>query len=110
MRHTGEEFAEEDEELEMAVSRTKGTGKKPDFAGKISTWAAQVFGRYATRNVVNLDAAQTERYLSGADLSIDYSPVIPAVIVNGCGIGLGTGLLKNGVLKNQLPRHSIFPE
>lgn len=96
------------DEEDAPVRGGGGSNRKAPFNAKLSTWAAQLFGRFATRNVVHLDAEQTEKYLLGSDLPLGATGAVSVVIVCGRGVYLGTGLLKDGVLKNQLPRHSIL--
>jgi len=76
---------------------------------KLTTSAIQVFGKYATKNVVNL--TQKEKvvdYLKGLNLKLDEEERGGAkdgqVIVKSGNDIIGSGLLKGNVLKNQIPK------
>jgi NOL1/NOP2/fmu family ribosome biogenesis protein len=73
---------------------------------KLTTAAIQVFGRYATRNVVNLGPLEAARYVRGQDVEVDPCETVEngQVIVTSGEDVLGSGLYKDGRVKNQIPK------
>lgn len=82
-------------------------------APKISTSVAQRWGRMATKNVVRLSRERGESYLAGEDLNLANDEreecTDGVVLVEVDGVPVGTGLLRGGHLKNQLPRSTVIP-
>ena len=73
---------------------------------KLTTAALQVFGRHATKNVVPLDLEAAERYLRGHDLNVGEVEQVETgqVIVLYDGHVLGSGMYRDGRVKNQIPK------
>jgi len=81
----------------IRLARVFAHGIKP------TTNAVQVFGRHATRNVVDLDSQQVHRFVQGEELQLEV-PVEPGfLVVRHDGFAVGVGLYKQGVLKSQVP-------
>jgi 16S rRNA (cytosine1407-C5)-methyltransferase len=82
-------------------------------APKVSTWAAQRWGRRASRNVVRLCRKRGDLYLTAKDLDLTGPERVECgdgvVLVEADGITVGTGLLRGTHLKNQLPRSTVIP-
>jgi len=71
----------------------------------LTTAGIQLFGRFATRNVVDLNAEEAMAYAEGKDLRGEFSDLEPGqVIVRYRGHPLGSALYQPGRLKNQLPK------
>lgn len=64
----------------------------------------QLFGRHARKGVVSLDKEQAKRFASGRDPEIGTDVSRGYVIVRYGKYDLGCGHLKEGVLKNMLPK------
>lgn len=76
---------------------------------RISNLGAKMFLKFATKHVVDLDLPATEIYLNGRDLPYAHGESeIGQVVVRHRGFVLGLGLLRDGKLKNQLPREFII--
>ena len=87
------------EALGMVVMRKSKLGWKP------TTNAIQVFGRYARRNVVDLDEAGMRVFLAGGDVRGPFEGVEEGyVVVRYRGLPLGCGLYRRGILKSQVPK------
>ncbi len=74
---------------------------------KFTTAGMQVFGKYATRNIVRLrNEDELERYLRGEDINVgDLEGVQEGqVIVKWNDDILGSAVYRDGKLKNQLPK------
>ena len=79
---------------------------------KLTTAAMQIFGKYATKNVITLkNLKEAEAFIGGRDLRIELPGVVTdgQVIVKFNGDILGSGLLKGDVLKNQIPKGRRIP-
>lgn len=79
---------------------------------KLTTAAMQLFGRYATRNRIELSEEDLPRFLRGEDLRLETVPegVEPGqVIVTYRGDVIGSGLLQGNKLKNQIPKGRRIP-
>ena len=74
-----------------------GRGIKP------TTSAIQLIGRHATRNVIDISEEKLNKYLMGYDIEADGDNGY-VILRHGEDI-IGVGLLKSGVVKNQLPKH-----
>ena len=70
---------------------------------RLSTCAIQLFGRYATRNVVELTEDEREEFIRGRDLANRWEVEKGQVIVRYKGIPLGSAVFTEGRLKNQVP-------
>ncbi len=77
-----------------------------DRSVKLTTAAIQLFGAHARRNVVYLNRAQMLAYVQGRDLNLAPQPGVEngQVIVKYGTDALGSGLYRDGRLKNQLPK------
>jgi NOL1/NOP2/fmu family ribosome biogenesis protein len=75
-----------------------------DRPWKPTTCALQVFGKYATRNIVHLESGQAARFLAGESqhLTCDCEPGY--VVVFYSGDVLGCGLYSHDKLISQLPK------
>lgn len=72
---------------------------------KPSTNLLQLFGRHATRNVMELSKDEAIRYLNGEDLRVSEKKVTDGyVLLQYLEFPLGCGMLKKGVIKNMLPK------
>ncbi len=72
---------------------------------KLTTAGIQLFGRFATRNVVDLTAEEAMAYAEGKDVRGEFPHLEPGqVIVRYRGHCLGSALYQPGRLKNQLPK------
>lgn len=78
----------------------KGKSIKP------TTNFIQIFGNHATRNIIKLSVEDAIRYIKGEDLKVEVKPDISDgyVILKYSGFPLGCGLLKNGKIKNMIPK------
>ncbi|MGC9514269.1 methyltransferase RsmF C-terminal domain-like protein [Methanocrinis sp.] len=75
-------------------------GKVP----KPTTVALQLFGRAATKNVIDLSAAQAERFIAGERQELEADAEDGYVVVSYRGGVLGCGLYSGGELISQLPK------
>ncbi len=64
----------------------------------------QLFGRHAKKGIVNIGKEQAKRFASGMDLEIGTDLSRGYVIVRYGNYDLGCGRLKEGILKNMLPK------
>lgn len=74
---------------------------------KLSTAAVQIFGRHASKNVLELDCDQMRRFVSGGTIEIAYDPADVEegpVIVKHQGWPIGLGIYRAGRVKSQIPR------
>ena len=74
---------------------------------KLTTNAIQLFGKHATKNILELNPRDTQNYLRGLDLeNIDSSEKFTSsyVIVKSGNDYLGCAIYKDNRLKNQLPK------
>jgi NOL1/NOP2/fmu family ribosome biogenesis protein len=72
---------------------------------KLTTAGIQIFGKYATKNVLEISAEQVKDYLEGKDLSVGSCNVENGQVIIKYGDDyLGSGLYVNGKVKNQLPK------
>ena len=75
-------------------------------------YSAQVFWKYATKNIINLDEKKSNQFINWLDLKLKESEIknceLWQVIIKHNNIILWTSLLqKNWKLKNQVPRENI---
>ena len=71
---------------------------------KPTTSAVQLFGRYATKNIIELNRQQTDLILKGYDIDIDSNHKSGYVILKNKDDVIGIGLLNKNKLKNQIPK------
>ncbi len=72
---------------------------------KPSTNLLQLFGRHASRSIVDLSREQALSYLKGEDLRVtDNKTTDGYVLLNYLDFPLGCGMLKNSIIKNMLPK------
>jgi len=74
---------------------------------KLSTAAVQIFGRHATRNVLELDLAQVRSFISGGIIEVTIAATCVEegpVIVRHEGRPIGLGMYRAGRIKSQIPR------
>lgn len=75
---------------------------------KPSSNIVQIFGKLATRNFLEIDMEMAKKFVSGEDLDVDiakYNSVTEGyVIIKYQNYPLGVGLLKDGKIKNMLPK------
>lgn len=82
----------------LALSRVEGMPNwKPTTAG------LQIFGRFATRNVIDLDDKALEAFLRQGVVQGDFPVEAGYVIVRWKGKVLGCGLYGKGGLRSQIP-------
>jgi NOL1/NOP2/fmu family ribosome biogenesis protein len=73
---------------------------------KLTTAALQIFGRHATRNLIHVDLAVADLYIRGQDIKVGEREGVEngQVIVVHHGHVLGSGLYRDGRVKNQIPK------
>lgn len=72
---------------------------------KLTTNAVQLFGKHATRNVLELEEEDAWKYMRGLDISdLSHTELSGYVVVKYGDDYLGCGLYKEGYLKNQIPK------
>lgn len=86
------------ETIGLRMISTKGKAWKP------TTYALQLFGRHATRNVANLSLEEVKSFVAGESQSIDDDLENGYVIVSLMGEVIGCGLYSRGTLVSQLPK------
>jgi NOL1/NOP2/fmu family ribosome biogenesis protein len=93
------------EEFERVKVVRKGIRLVRVFAHGIkpTTNAMQLFGRYATRSVIDLDRRQAREFMQGTTLELNAPVEEGFVIVRHDGFGLGVGLYRQGILRSQVP-------
>lgn len=75
---------------------------------KPTTNMLQMFGKFASKNIINLEKDNALRYIEGSDIEVSDSEV--STSTNGYAIisynknSLGCGLLKENKIKNMLPK------
>ncbi len=72
---------------------------------RLATPAIQYLGSFATRRVLDISPKEAERYIRGEDLLLPHLPPLPRgqVILRTQGRPLGSGLLREKGIKNQIP-------
>ncbi len=94
--------------FEMKFWRRKGIRLVRVFkkSYKFTTSGMQIFGKYATKNVVDLENENDlKRFLRGENVRINVGGVEEGqVIVKYNGDVIGSAIYRHGVLKNQLPK------
>ena len=94
-------------ELERIIPESKGICIfRLDKSPKPTTNFLQLFGRYITRNYVELDNENTKRYCRGEDLILENNKaIIPGfLLMTNKNRFLGCGHWNGKILKNQLPK------
>jgi len=71
---------------------------------KPTTYALQLFGRFATKNSVDLSTDQAEKFIAGEGQRLDAEVEDGYVVVSYQGDVLGCGLYTRGELASQLPK------
>ncbi|MGB9824792.1 MAG: methyltransferase RsmF C-terminal domain-like protein [Candidatus Hydrothermia bacterium] len=72
---------------------------------KLTTAGIQLFGKYATKNVLEISEDKLQDYLEGKDIYVGPSECEEGQVIVKCGKDyLGSGLYAKGKLKNQLPK------
>jgi NOL1/NOP2/fmu family ribosome biogenesis protein len=92
------------ETIGLRMISTKGKAWKP------TTYALQLFGRHATKNVVELSHEQVEPFVAGESQLIDDDLENGYVIVSFIGDVIGCGLYARGKLVSQLPKERRIAE
>lgn len=75
-----------------------------DRPWKPTTCALQIFGRYATKNVVHLNDCRAKAFLAGERQALEAECEPGYVVVFYRGEVLGCGLYSHGILASQLPK------
>ena len=76
-----------------------------DATVKPSTNMIQIFGKHATKNVLELEKKDAQNAITGFDLEIKESACSDGyVILKYKNFFLGCGLLKDGKVKNMIPK------
>ncbi|HET7325077.1 MAG TPA: hypothetical protein VFJ06_12165 [Halococcus sp.] len=90
------------EALGITFLRTRQEHWKP------TTDAAQRFGGYATKNVIELDRKNAQRFVAGTDQQVDWGGEWGYLVVTHSIAGecepLGVGLYIDGELRSQIPK------
>ena len=87
--------------------------RRPPPKAKPSTYFAQRFGRFATRNVVDLKSEQIDPFFEGALIQTErVSDRSGYCIVRVGQVALGCGWLSKGQVRSNLPKYwsSEFPD
>jgi len=77
---------------------------RADKTTKPSTNMIQLFGKYATKNIVELEKDEVQILISGEDIEKQTSCEDGYVILKYKNYNLGCGLLKDGKLKGLIPK------
>ena len=80
------------------------------YSVKPTTFAMQVLGRYATRNIIDLADEQARRIINGGELSLEASAENGFVLLRWHEFTIGVGLYKRPVLKSQIPQFRSVEE
>ena len=75
-----------------------------DRPWKPTTSALQVFGQYATKNLIHLDSAGARSFMEGKTLAVESDSESGYVVVFYRGEVLGCGLYSRGLLVSQIPK------
>jgi NOL1/NOP2/fmu family ribosome biogenesis protein len=71
---------------------------------KPTTFALQVIGRHATRNVVDVDDEQAKVLINGGDVQVEADVEDGFVLLRWKGFPIGVGHYRRPVLRSQIPR------
>lgn len=77
------------------------------YSLKPTTFAMQVIGGQATRNVVDLGDEQAKLLINGGSLDIEVEAENGFVLIGWRGFVVGVGFYKRPVLKSQIPRFRL---
>ncbi|MEO0080036.1 MAG: hypothetical protein ABIK44_05110 [candidate division WOR-3 bacterium] len=72
---------------------------------KPTTWAMQLFGRYARRNLIDVTAEQAAELINGSQIRIDADVEDGFVLIRWQRYVVGVGLYHRPVLKSHIPRN-----
>jgi hypothetical protein len=99
------EFAKENEIACLSLPFVRMNGNiKP------TSVMLQFFGNYATKNVIDLEKKEAVEFIKGSDIFLSSSECSEGyVILKYKDFVLGCGLLKNGKIKNMLPKAKRMP-
>ncbi len=75
-----------------------------DRPWKPTTSALQLFGQYATKNIIHLDSTDARAFMEGRTLAVESDAKSGYVVVFYGGEVLGCGLYSRGVLTSQIPK------
>ena len=80
----------------------RGISRNP----KITTAVLQIFGKFATKNIIYIDEEQLKDYIMGKDVEVGEIEGVERgqVIVKFKGDVIGSGLYDGRVIKNQIPK------
>jgi Uncharacterized conserved protein len=80
----------------------RGTSRNP----KITTAVLQIFGKFATKNIIYIDEEQLKDYIMGKDVEVGEIEGVERgqVIVKFKEDVIGSGLYDGRVIKNQIPK------
>jgi NOL1/NOP2/fmu family ribosome biogenesis protein len=74
------------------------------YSVKPTTFALQVLGRHATRNVVDVDEDAAKALINGGEVRIEAPVTDGFVLIRWRGFAVGIGHYRRPVLKSQIPR------
>jgi NOL1/NOP2/fmu family ribosome biogenesis protein len=80
------------------------------YSTKPTTWAMQVLGNKATRNVITLTEEQARSVINGGELRIEADAEDGFVLLRWQEFVIGVGLYKRPLLKSQIPRFRSVDE
>ena len=77
---------------------------------RITTAGAMLFGRWIKKNKVEVPEELALKFMAGEDIKVEAEGLEPGqVVVFWEGFAVGTGLYKDGVIKNQVPMGRRLP-
>lgn len=76
------------------------------YSVKPTTFALQLLGRHATRNVIDVGDADAKALINGGELRMEADPGVENgfVLLRWRGFPIGVGHYRRPVLKSQIPR------
>lgn len=80
------------------------------YSTKPTTWAMQVLGSRATKNVIALSEEQARRIINGGELRLEADVEDGFVLLRWNEFTIGVGLYRRPVLKSQIPRFRAVEE
>lgn len=72
---------------------------------KPTTWAMQMLGRHASRNVIDVTEEQAVSLVRGKSLRLEAAAEDGFVLIRCRGFIVGVGFYRRPMLKSQIPRH-----
>jgi len=86
----------------VGLRLARGISKNP----KITTAVLQIFGKFATKNIIYIDEEQLKDYIMGKDVEVGEIEGVERgqVIVKFKEDVIGSGLYDGRVIKNQIPK------